>query len=74
MCPNESSERLNDLIREVAGEFPEVLLYDADACLRAQVVSELVGRECLTDQCHPGPSAYEVLREDLARAVHERRD
>ena len=71
-APRKSSERINDLIREVAREFPEVLLYDADAYLRSLVVGGLVGWECMVDHCHPGPGSYVVVRADLVRAVVER--
>jgi lysophospholipase L1-like esterase len=71
-APRKSCARINGVIRDVAAEFPEVLLYDADAYFSSLMPDGLVGWEWMLDYCHLRYGAYEVLRADLARALAER--
>ena len=70
--PRRSCARINAMIREVASEFPEVLLYDADAIFQGLMPDGLVGFEWMRDHCHLFPEGYSVLRAELVRAIAER--
>lgn len=70
--PRRSSRRINDLIREVAAGFPEVLLFDAAAYFESLMPDGLVGWEWMLDQAHLPPGASQVLRTELVRAIAAR--
>lgn len=70
-APRKASERLNELIREMAATEPGVLLFDADALFAARMPGGLVGWEWMLDQCHLQIGARRVLMGDLAEFVLE---
>ena len=73
-APRKSSERINDLIRSVAAEFPEVLLFDADGLFAERFPDGLVGWEWMMDHCHLQVGARHVIMADLARFLFEEWD
>lgn len=72
VVPQKGSQRINHVIREVAAEYPEVLLFDTDAFMTGMMPDGLVGWEWMLDHCHMSSGAYVVLRSEIARAILQR--
>ena len=68
-APRKSNERINALIRTVAGEFPAVSLFDADRVFADRMPLGLTGWDWMRDHCHLHRGACQVLMRDLARHI-----
>ncbi len=76
-APRKASELVNDIVRRVATEHPEVHFHDGDAALRAWMPDGLVGWEWMYDHCHLNDGAKSVLLDEfsapIVRALDTRR-
>ena len=68
-APQRANEVVNDTIREVAAEFLEVELFDADAIFAERMPGRLVGYEWMLDHCHMTRGGRIVMMSDLAEAI-----
>lgn len=68
-APRKGSEATNSIVRKVAADHPEVLLFDADAIFASRVPMGLVGWEWMMDHCHLNIGGRRVLMHDLAEAI-----
>ena len=72
-APRRGSRQVNEVIREVAAEFPEVLLFDADAYFASLSPDGIVGWDWMHDHCHLSVNAYRALYPALIEAIREKR-
>lgn len=70
-APRRGNDATNDVIREVAEEFPGAQLLDADALFASRVPDGLMGWEWMADHCHIVGGAKRVLLEDVAELVRK---
>jgi lysophospholipase L1-like esterase len=71
-APLKANDAVNAIVREVAAQYPSVLLFDAAAIFEERMPMGLVGWEWMLDHCHLNLGAREVLMRDLAGAILER--
>ncbi len=69
-APRKGSEATNDLVREVAAEFPSITLLDMDRALQACVPNGLIGWEWMADHCHPLRGARDAMMELLCETLY----
>lgn len=68
-APRKANGATNDLVKGVASELPDVVLFDADAIFAERSSAGLIGWEWMTDHCHLNTGAIRVLMEDMAVAI-----
>jgi len=68
-APTHANDATNGIVREVAAEFPEVLLVDADELFRARCPGGIVGYELMMDGCHLHPDVRRHLMDDYVQPL-----
>jgi len=71
-APRKGNGAIDDRVRAVAREFPDVLFVDADRLFADRVPMGLVGWEQMLDHCHLNGGARRVLMADFAAAIRGR--
>jgi hypothetical protein len=68
-APTHANDATNAIVREVAAEFPGVVLVDADELFRARCPGGLVGYEVMMDGCHLHPDVRRRLMDDYVQPL-----
>jgi hypothetical protein len=68
-APKKSSEAINDILRSVAAELPDALLFDADELVASASPGRLTGWEYLYDHCHLLPGGAAALMDACGAAI-----
>jgi len=71
-APKKSNEAINQVLRELAAEHPNTLLFDADERFAAWSPDRLVGWEILYDHCHLLPGPNKLVMDMLGEEIVER--
>jgi len=71
-APRKASGAVNEIVRQVAAEFPKALFVDGDELFAENMPMRLVGWEWMLDHCHLNVGARLVLMREFAEALRER--